>query len=241
MLRSSSPAARAAALIAMLASLALAARAQAAVDPLSGRSVAPVFSGPFAEVPRAGDAPPAVDPTWLYKGKRISPSTGADRELKCLDDETLITRCFDTEWQLEAAEASLGLAPGAGSDGVVASAARKILRRHKHMRRHKHKSGRSANHTGTSGPLSLWRDSPPGGWRVDTYSSCTWFDLPGSYNNATSYSNSGAHTAALADGYGGAGYRAWMSYTYTNYDWVYWQWNDVASSRARGGIGCGIP
>lgn len=226
---------RAAALIAALASLPAAAQAQAAVDPLSGRSVAPVFSGPFAEVPRAADAPPAVDPTWLYKGKRINPSTGADRELKCMDDETLITRCFDTESQLEAAEASLGLAPGAGSDGVVASAARKILRRHKH------RSGRAANHTGTSGPLSLWRDSPPGGWRVDTYSSCTWFDLPGSYNNATSYSNSGAHTAALADLEGGRGYRAWMSATYTNYDWVYWQWNDVASSRARGGIGCGIP
>ncbi len=149
-----------------------------------------------------------------------------------MDDETLTTRCYDTEAQLETAEASIGLAPGAGSDGVVASAARKLLGRHRH--------GRVANHTGTSGPLSLWGDSPPGGWRIDTYSSCTWFNLTGSYDNATSYMATGVHTAQLSIYSGGAGGRL-QGAVNSSYDLPYWGFNDTASARARGGIGCGIP
>lgn len=190
----------------------------------------------FPAQPGSSRTLPAVDPTWTYQGNVISPDKAAQQELACMDDASLVTKCFQSEASLELAEARAGLIPGPGADGAVAAAARKLMRGKRLVRR-----GHASNHTGTSGPLSLWRDSPPGGWRVDTYSSCQWFDLPGSYGGNTSYANTGAHSAQLATGYGGGGYRAVLGSTYTNYDLVALGWNDAAYSRARGGIGCGIP
>jgi hypothetical protein len=106
---------------------------------------------------------------------------------------------------------------------------------------------RAADHGGD--PLSIWEHSSYHGWRVDTSTSCVWYDLPDGYSDQASSVKTGSHYGILAEHTGGRGAHLGLtSHTdeahLSHHSYLkcgpplgceYAEWNDEASSRQRRG------
>lgn len=132
----------------------------------------------------------AVAPTetmFRYRGRDIPTAVAALQDLACIERGGQTT-CYGSEAAMERAE------------HLVPMRERHVLARGASAQRPSHHEQRqrvrAANHGGN--PLSIWEHADFHGWRIDTTTTCQWYNLPDGYNDEASSLNTGSHTGVVA-------------------------------------------
>jgi hypothetical protein len=189
------------------------------------------------------DAAPVAPMEKMFRFRRadIPTAEAARRDLACVERRGQTT-CYASEAEMERVER---LRPSAErhtlSHASMKSRGRASAKPRGGLRT------RAANHGGN--PMSIWEHSGFHGWRVDTNTSCQWFNLPDGYSDQSSSVRTGGHYGYLAEHTGGGGaVIGWSAHSDVTHlsSYAFWKcgvplgceyksWNDEASSRKRAG------
>ena len=170
---------RARALATSVAALCLLGASPAMAEKYDSIAAAKAADDPAATAPSSG----ATDAIWSYHGRSISPEYARNHARVCVEDDTPVTRCYDTNAQAE----------GATGTAVASShrAAKKDLRS-----KVKAKASCAAS---DGSQLKLYMDSSYNGFQLNLDSRGSWYDIPSSYNDAASSWQMGGHSGHISE------------------------------------------